>query len=47
MDLTFRHFKNLLNEPFNFYSNVLGSLLAGCNLTSAPDLGAAYNDFED
>jgi len=46
MNLTLRHFENLLNEPFNFYSNVLGSLPAGCNLASARDLGAAYNEFE-
>ena len=28
MNLTLRHFENLLNEPFNFYSNVLGSFNA-------------------
>ena len=46
MDLTFRHFEKPPQRTLNFYSNVLGSLSVGCNLTSASDLGAAYNEFE-
>jgi len=47
MDLTFRHWYYLLTGMIKAPSIVLGSLHDRCNLTSAPALYAAYNEFEE